>query len=555
MSFQQALSGLNSSDTSLAAIGNNIANASTVGYKGANAQFADMFALAMMGNGSSIVGIGSSVADVRQQFTQGNMTTTNNPLDIAVNGAGLFRLTNSDNAITYTRNGQFLLDKDGFIVSNHGLKLTGYAADPLTGTIVPGNIATLQINNKAIPPQVTSNSQIMVNLDSRAKPPTTLTSGNITGDGPVFAGLTPLTITAGTNDTLDVTVDGVNGTSGVSVTGVTIAPGTYSSSVALAAEVQSKLNAALAAVDPTVQVKVTIDASNQMVITSNSVGTRGTQGNGSMVSVDGGSAQTDLFGAAPVATSGTDVFDVTSTDSYTAATAQTVFDTLGNPHTMSLYFVKTSQPGYWQMYTSLDGSVLMDPADPTAVPPVLAKPNCVELRFSTTGGLIVPAPGTKIQRNFDITTGATTPLTYDLDLAGTTQYGISFGTNQLIQDGYTSGKLAGLSVSNDGVVQGRYSNGQTSNMGQVVLANFNNLNGLVSLGNNLFAETSASGQPIPGAPGTGNLGTVQSGSVEESNVDLTKELVNMITAQRNYQANAQTIKTQDQIMQTIVNLR
>lgn len=550
MSFQQALSGLNSSDTSLAAIGNNIANASTVGYKGANAQFADMFALSMLGNGSSLVGIGSSVADVRQQFTQGNMTTTNNPLDIAINGAGLFRLTNSDNTISYTRNGQFLLDKDGFIVSNHGLKLTGYGADPLTGTIVPGNISTLQINNKAIPPLATSKSQIMVNLDSRSKPPTTLTHGNVTGSAPVAT----LTITAGTNDTLDVTVDGVNGTNGVSVTGVTIAPGTYSSSVALAAEVQNKLNAALAAVDPTVQVKVTIDASNQMVITSNSVGTRGTQGNGSLVSIDGGSAQTDLFGAAPVATNGLDVFDVKSTDSYTAATAQTVFDTLGNPHTMSLYFVKTSQPGYWQMYTSLDGNVLMDPAQ-VGPPPVPTKPNCVELRFSTTGGLIVPAPGTKIQRNFDITTGATTPLTYDLDLSGTTQYGISFGTNQLIQDGYTSGKLAGLSVSGDGVVQGRYSNGQTSNMGQVVLTNFNNLNGLVALGNNLFAETSSSGQPIPGAPGTGNLGTVQAGTVEESNVDLTKELVNMITAQRNYQANAQTIKTQDQIMQTLVNLR
>ena len=125
----------------------------------------------------------------------------------------------------------------------------------------------------------------------------------------------------------------------------------------------------------------------------------------------------------------------------------------------------------------------------------------------------------------------------------------------MLQDGYTSGKLSGMSVSADGTVQGRYSNGKSRNMGQLVLANFNNPNGLQSLGNNLWAETSDSGSPIPGAPGSGNLGVVQSGAVEESNVDMTKELVNMITAQRSYQANAQTIKTQDQIMQTLVNLR
>ncbi|HUW38253.1 MAG TPA: flagellar hook-basal body complex protein, partial [Rhodocyclaceae bacterium] len=108
--------------------------------------------------------------------------------------------------------------------------------------------------------------------------------------------------------------------------------------------------------------------------------------------------------------------------------------------------------------------------------------------------------------------------------------------------------------SPDGIVQGSYSNGKLRNMGQVILANFNNLNGLQSVGGNEWAETATSGQPIPGIPGTGNLGLVQSGAVEESNVDMTAELVSMITQQRAYQANAQTIKTEDQLMQTLVNL-
>jgi len=153
------------------------------------------------------------------------------------------------------------------------------------------------------------------------------------------------------------------------------------------------------------------------------------------------------------------------------------------------------------------------------------------------------------------TNSATASQTYSLDLSSCTQFGSPFGVNQLVQDGYSSGRLSGLSVSPEGIIQGKYSNGQSRNLGQVVLANFNNPNGLVNMGGNQWQETLASGQPLIGAPGSGTNGLLQSGSVEESNTDLTSELVNMITQQRAYQANAQTIKTQDSIMQTLVNLR
>ena len=150
----------------------------------------------------------------------------------------------------------------------------------------------------------------------------------------------------------------------------------------------------------------------------------------------------------------------------------------------------------------------------------------------------------------------TLPLTgVKLDVSGLTQYGSPFGVTDLSQNGYAPGQLAGIQFENDGTITARYSNGQTKAAGQVLLATFRNPQGLQPLGGTGWAASFQSGDPIVGAPGAGNLGVLQSGALEESNVDLTAELVNMITAQRAYQANAQTIKTQDQVLQTLVNLR
>jgi len=146
-------------------------------------------------------------------------------------------------------------------------------------------------------------------------------------------------------------------------------------------------------------------------------------------------------------------------------------------------------------------------------------------------------------------------LPVPIDLSRLTQFGSAFSVSELSQTGYATGRLTGFSVASDGTVLSRYTNGQTLAQGRVVLVNFTNPQGLQSLGGNQWAETADSGVPMAGSPGAGSLGVIQSGALEQSNVDLTAELVNMITAQRVYQANAQTIRTQDQIMQTIVNLR
>ncbi|MEZ0238467.1 MAG: flagellar hook-basal body complex protein, partial [Methylophilaceae bacterium] len=139
MGFQQGLSGLNTASKNLDVIGNNVANATTVGFKTGQAQFADVFAASLTGAGSSPVGLGSKLSTIVQQFTQGNITATNNPLDIAINGGGFFRLTDPSGTPYYSRNGQFQVDKNGQIVNSQGLRVTGYMADD-AGTIVQGDL-------------------------------------------------------------------------------------------------------------------------------------------------------------------------------------------------------------------------------------------------------------------------------------------------------------------------------------------------------------------------------------------------------------------------------
>jgi flagellar hook protein FlgE len=411
MSFQQGLSGLNSSSKALDVLGNNIANANTVGFKSAEVHFSDVYANSLSGGGASQVGIGSTISGIQQTFSQGNITATNNPLDISINGGGFFRMDQSGE-ITYTRSGQFHLDNAGYIVNDAAMRVMGYPADA-NGVISASSPVDLQLSASQIPPRATSaalagNLTAALNLDSRQGVP---------------------------------------------------------------------------AVTP---------------------------------------------------------FNFANPQTYNYSTALSVYDTLGVAHTMTMYFQRASAGGPWNVYGTMDG------ATPQAFPAALA--------FNTSGVLTTAMP--LVLPSWALTTGAATPWSPgSMDFAGTTQYGSASSVDRLTQGGYTTGSLTGLSVAGDGVVQGRYSNGQSRNLGQVVLATFANPNGLQSLGNNQWALTSESGPELVSAPGTGSRGVLQSASVEESNVDLTKQLVDMITQQRNYQANAQTIKTQDQILQTLVNLR
>jgi flagellar hook protein FlgE len=178
-----------------------------------------------------------------------------------------------------------------------------------------------------------------------------------------------------------------------------------------------------------------------------------------------------------------------------------------------------------------------------------------QLAFDGIGNMVTPADGKMMLEGLTFANGAN-PMTVTADLTGTTQFGNVDEVSKLTQDGYTSGTLSAFAINEDGSITGKYSNEQTKILGQVVLSSFVNPNGLQPTGDNLWAETASSGQPLTGTPGAGTkLGALSSGALEASNVDLTSELVNLIIAQRTYQANAQTVKTQDQVMQTLVNMR
>jgi flagellar hook protein FlgE len=204
--------------------------------------------------------------------------------------------------------------------------------------------------------------------------------------------------------------------------------------------------------------------------------------------------------------------------------------------------VKTATANQWDVYATLDGTQV-------------GTGTIGQLTFNADGTLDTTASAVPFTVALVANNGATFPAALPIDFTGTTQFGRAFSLNAATQDGYAAGKLTGLAVDESGVIMGRYSNGQSQIQGQIALVTFANMQGLSPMGGNQWVESSASGSPLIGTPGASNLGMLQSGAIEESNVDLTAELVNMITAQRNYQANAQTIKTQDQVLQTLVNLR
>ncbi len=235
---------------------------------------------------------------------------------------------------------------------------------------------------------------------------------------------------------------------------------------------------------------------------------------------------------------------VPATPRQTYGTSFQAFDSLGVAHPVSVYFEKTG-PNTWAVFDGLD--------DPTATPPVTAT-NLGTLTFNADGSLDTAA-STLAPVSLNLTNGATTPLSVNIDLSNATQFGSSFAVAKIVQDGYASGELTGVSVSKDGTLMASYSNGITRPEAQVALARFTNPQGLASAGNNNWVATADAGPAIEGTAGSGSFGSIQGCALEESNVDLTAELVGMMTAQRSYQANAQTIKTQDQVFSTLVNLR
>ena len=406
MGFQQGLSGLNATSRNLDVIGHNIANANTTGMKASRAEYGELVASSLGTGGGSSAGLGVEVSTVSQQFTQGNISVTNNDLDVAINGAGFLQLQLPDGSAAYSRSGELKMDRNGFIITNTGAQVLGYQTD------IAGNRLSFTTNPIQLP-----------------------TAAPI-----------------GANQTTAITAE------------------------------------------------FNVDAE---AVVWNSV--------------------------------------VPNTPLTTYGTSLTAYDSQGVPIPVSMYMRKVAND-QWQIYT-----------DPTSAATATASAVGL-LNFGTNGLLTSTVPAA-------LTVPITSPnpaigtFNVTLDVATATQYGARFAVSDLSQDGYPPGELVGVKIEENGVILARYSNGETQAAGQFAMVNFRNVQGLAPTGNGQWIETLESGQPIQGAPTEGKFGSLRAGALEDSNVDLTQQLVNMMTAQRAYQANAQTIKTQDQVLQTLVNLR
>ncbi|MSQ67310.1 MAG: flagellar hook protein FlgE [Gammaproteobacteria bacterium] len=402
MSFQSAISGLRASSTDLGVVGNNVANANTTAFKASRAEFSDVFATTSAGVAATATGQGVNTAKVAQQFTQGNITFTDNGLDLAISGNGFF-VVDSQGDQLYSRDGSFGIDREGYMVNGNGQRLKAFSADG-TGAI-SGALETLRITSANTAPVATTNVEFGANLDSQDTAPS----------------VTP--------------------------------------------------------------------------------------------------------------------FDATNNATFNSTTATTVYDSLGGSHLLQLYFVKTGS-GTWDTNSQIDGAAV-GAGSPLA--------------FNTSGALSSPLGGSVTLPAF-VPVGGGAPLNISLNVSEMTQYGAPFAVNRVTQDGYTTGRLSGLDIDKEGIVFARFTNGQSTVQGQVALANFANSQGLRSLGNNNWAESFESGAALMGSPSTGSFGQIQSGALEDANIDLSQELVNLIVAQRNFQANTQVIQAESAVTQAILQI-
>lgn len=435
MPFTTALSGLNAASNNLAVTGNNIANANTVGFKKSRSEFADVYASSLGGVSSIQPGAGVKVANVAQQFNQGNLSFTENNLDLAISGEGFFTLAKSPsevNNLSYTRAGEFKLDREGYLVNNQGSALLVYRPN---GTTVADGFSVgvtqpVQINTLTGLPSATTDVQMVLNLDSEQSVPATAT------------------------------------------------------------------------------------------------------------------------------------FDPDVSSSYNSQTSVTVYDSLGSPHILTSYFVKLTEdaaatppiaPNSWQVH-----NYLSDPA-PAGTDPTLIVKHQVDtgndlLVFDGTGALVDNDASIFSLNAYDFDNGADPVQISSISYVGSTQVKQKFSVNEMAQNGLPAGRLTGIDIDDEGVIFARFSNGGSTTVGQVALTRFPNVNGLAKLGDTAWGQSANSGEPIRGEAGGNNFGTIQSGALEASNVDLAAQLVNLIVAQQHYQANAQTITTENQIMQAILNI-
>jgi flagellar hook protein FlgE len=512
--FQQGLSGLNAASRSLDTIGNNIANASTVGFKSSQVQFGDVLSNSLNGLQSRGPGSGVGVSRISQQFFQGSYAAVSDPLSVSINGAGFYRLVDNG-VVSYSRNGQFHEDETHTLVNAQGAQLTGWLADK-AGNIQYGAPRTLTLDKSDVAPVTTTSANFHANLSSKE-----------TVKGVPFDANNPDSYALRSG--IDV-YDSLGGTHQMATYYVKTGANTWD---------------------------VYAAADNREVVA---------QQVASAVNTDPGAvaaraAYQDAIKATPPDPQA--ISDAAAAYAQAAGTAMSNALAAANatPEQLAkLAAVYDPATGVGTQGGMTPDQIDLKLADVVSVPAVKVG----SLAFDRNGNLDATAT-TALNGNqplpLSITlpvfpdTGSNAPLVIQTSFNQTTQYGSATVAQDPSQNGNPASAWQSYAIDDNGVIVGRYTNGVARAMGQIALATFASNDGLIPLGDNAWAESSSSGPAVIGQPNLGPTGKLRANSVEASNVDLTSELVNMITAQRVYQANAQTIKTEDSMLQTLVNLR
>ena len=567
------VSGLNANGTALSVIGNNIANLSTVGFKGSKATFADLISSSISGGSGAIqTGIGVALTSVQGNFSQGSLATSSNVLDLAIDGNGFFIVEDAQGGTFYSRAGLFRLDKNNNVVDPTGFKLQGFLADT-TGTIT-GTIGDIALPSTTASPRATATAFVAANLNSATTP------SGVRGN--VVASAASTTTTAAGNNSFTINLNGDGAQT------ITVANGLTGS--ALATAIQNAVRALV----PNDSFKgaayagftASVNASNTFTFTSGMTGTtnNSTTGTGTVVvTANGGDTlAANLNMLAPTSTTGTDFLlsDPPATSNF--STSMTVFDSLGNSHLLTTYFTKIGENSWNYNTVAAASDVVTANYHSSNIDTSLGivRVGSGTLTFGTDGTLDRESAVIRYDTGTAAGTSGTVPGELQIDftgatqdqlmvmnfgssvttdggsgLDGTTQFGSTSALVQQTQDGFAAGSLQAFSVDANGIINGRFSNGQLRALAQVVLARFPDPIGLARTGKNTFAQSGNSGQPVTGTPDSAGLGRVLSNSLELSNVDLGESFIDMIAAQRGFQANSRVITTSDEILQELVNLK
>jgi flagellar hook protein FlgE len=655
--FNTAISGIRAASKSLDVTGNNIANASTTGFKSSRTEFADIYATAAIGSGTSNVpGSGVLVSDIAQDFSGGNVQFTNNNLDLSIDGSGFFKLDDGRGNVTYTRDGSFELDKDGYIVSKNSSNLQGYGVDE-TGNRLP--ISDLRVSEKESPPKATETMALSFNIDE-AKDANALT---VPYDRTESGSMT-FSTTVGTFDSLgnehtirydmvemqskkEVHTFDFTPAATFDVSGHTVTAANFTNNHLDAADLE-----ALQAVDPRI-FDVEYDGVGVVKVIKKSEAT----GYGDLVAgaaltnevvtlIDSNEAHVftipDGTGALPADPAGSYIlpqqFEIAGVPfSFAASTGSALtkedianeiiaketqirdanpniesitFDsatdnlsftfkaeagnvgnsaldvnlTAGNffgavlgpvdPSTSAIGSVvegDNSFQGVYRMYAylnplgqrpeALDVGKLLDPGETGAANQT--EIGAVIVRFNPSNGILTEINGENVPTGTDaqvpkLTISGADPAdnstTITLDLTGTTQFANEQIVKAQSQDGYTKGDLTGVSFTASGEMIATFSNNQSTTLGIVAVATFENQAGMQPSGNTQWIATNASGEPVLNPPGSGLNGSLRSSALESSNVDLSAELVQLIESQRNFQASSKTLETLNTVTQNILQI-